>query len=224
MFQLMVQGYRHGCMMLMRREGESVLFLGTAFIVHPAGYLLTAAHAIRPDDALVVVPFIDGDGFAPLTREDVAPIPVRVAQADDARNVALLRMDVEMPIGAPDHIVGNADATDIGTYLLSFGYPFGHLRIHHINAMHGMLSSKVLSPNGTRLLLFDFNPGMGSVGGPLVNTEDGRVVGILQGRFDPAAIRPPEPGAAAGVDSALSYAVAIDHGAALLAREGLDVI
>lgn len=226
MYQAMIQRYEAGCMMLMRREGGAVLFLGTSFLVHPDGYLLTAAHLAADAEDLVAVPYYPSEGFAPLTTENVHPIGVAVAQVNEARNVALLKLEADLEIGAPDHIIGNTDQLFEGTYLLSFGYSFAHLRVHNVNVMHSMLSFKALSLNETKLLVFDTPMYWGGVGGPLVNTEDGRVVGVLQGRFDPmvASGQSARSEVAEQVESYISYAVAIEYGAELIEAEGLEVI
>jgi serine protease Do len=226
MYQAMIQRYEAGCMMLMRRDGGGVLFLGTAFLVHPEGYLMTAAHLVSDSEDLVAVPYEPVDGYTPLTTENVRPIDVSVARVDETRNVALLRLEADLEIGAPDHIIGNTDHLQEGTYLLTFGFSFGHLRVHNVNVMHAMLSFKALSLNGTRLLVFDTPMYWGGIGGPLVNADDGRVVGVLQGRFDPlvASGRASPSDAADDFESYISYAVAVDYGAELIKAEGLEVI
>jgi serine protease Do len=200
--------------------------LGTAFLVHPEGYLLTAAHLVADEVELVAVPYQPVEGFAPLTTENVHPISVSVAQVDAARNVALLKLEADLEIGAPDHIIGKTDQLHEGTYMLAFGFSFGHLRVHHVNVMHAMLSFKTLSLNETKLLVFDIPIYWGGIGGPLVNADDGRVVGVLQDRFDPvvASGQTAQPEVAEHFDSYISYAVAIEYGAELLQTEGLEVI
>ena len=212
--------------MLMRRDGGGVLFLGTAFLVHPGGYLMTAAHLVSEAEDLLAVPYEPVDGFAPLTTENVMPIGVSVVRVDETRNVALLRLEADLEIGAPDHIIGNTDHLQEGTYLLTFGFSFGHLRVHAVNVMHAMLSFKVLSLNGTRLLVFDTPMYWGGIGGPLVNADDGRVVGVLQGRFDPfvASGRTGSSDGADQFESYISYAVAIEYGTGLMEAEGLEII
>lgn len=226
MYQAMIQRYEAGCMMLMRRGGGGVLFLGTAFLVHPGGYLLTAAHLVSDAADLVAVPYRPTGGFAPLTTENVTPIAVSVTRVDATRNVALLKLEANLEIGAPDHIIGNTDHLQEGTYLLTFGFSFGHLRVHSVNVMHAMLSFKALSLNETRLLMFDTPMYWGGIGGPLVNTDDGRVVGVLQGRFDPrvAGGETTEADVADRFESYISYAVAIEYGAELMQAEDLEII
>ena len=186
---------------------------------------VTAAHLVADADDLVAVPYQPVEGFAPLTTENVLPIRVSVVRVNATRNVALLKLEADLEIVAPDHIIGNADQLHEGTYLLTFGSSFGHLRVHHVNVMHAMLSFKTLSLNETKLLVFDRAIYWGGIGGPLVNADDGRVVGVLQDRFDPlvASGQSAEPEMAAQFKSYISYAVAIEYGAALMEAEGLEV-
>ncbi|MDP0502015.1 MAG: serine protease [Verrucomicrobiota bacterium JB022] len=219
----MIQRYENGCMMLMKRSQDSVLFLGTAFIVHSEGYLLTAAHYLKPDDELVLVSPAQAGGYTPLSMEVVTPYPVRLIDMDRARNLALLKLDFEEPVAAPQDIIGNADETNEGTYVLSFGVSFGHLRIHNIMVMQGIVSAKMLSPNETRLFLFDAVTHPGTIGGPLVNSNDGRIIGIIQGRFDPVQISQQQVPEELNIASHLSYAVSIQHGRELAERHGVTI-
>ncbi|KAF0096184.1 MAG: hypothetical protein E1N59_151 [Puniceicoccaceae bacterium 5H] len=223
MHQTMIQRYENGCMMLMKRSSGSVLYIGTAFIVHSEGYLLTAAHMLSPDDELVVVPAAQAGNFTPFSMEVVTPYPVKVAQIDQSRNVALLKMELSEPIAAPDQIIGNPDSSFEGTYVLTFGVPFGHLRIHNIMVLQGMISARLLSPNETKLFLFDAVTHPGTIGGPLVNSEDGRIIGIIQGRFEPIKVTQQETPEDLGIASHLSYAVSIEYGRELAEKEGIEI-
>ncbi|HMA67724.1 MAG TPA: hypothetical protein VKO20_07880, partial [Desulfosalsimonadaceae bacterium] len=74
--------YRNACMMLFRREADQVAFRGSAFLVHPDGYLLTAAHLITGKYELMVVPMEESADFTAVHTETVAPISVEVRQMD----------------------------------------------------------------------------------------------------------------------------------------------
>jgi serine protease Do len=221
MHQTMIQRYENGCMMLMDKRADGYHFLGTAFIVHAQGYLLTAAHLLEKAEHPIAVAPAQAGVFSPLYQENAVTFALAVARTDSVRDIALLKMDLDVPIGSPDDIIGNPDEIKEGVYLLSFGVSFGHLRIHNIIVMHAMLSAKLLSPNETRLLLFDASIHPGGVGGPLVNSEDGRIVGVMQGIFDPLQIAVQDAPKDYHLPSHISYAVSIEYGRALLKAEGL---
>lgn len=79
------------------------------------------------------------------------------------------------------------------------------------------------SNNGTRLFLFDSRVHEGSTGGPLVNLEDSRVIGIVSGRFDPLEASPAVT-EDQGMRTSFSYAVSIEYAVPLMEAEGLDVV
>ena len=91
MLQDIYYQYKGAAMMLFRREGDEVVFRGTAFLVHTDGYLLTAAHLITGRAELMVLPAEESSGFVPVATESVAPIAVEVRQIDRKRDIALLK-------------------------------------------------------------------------------------------------------------------------------------
>ncbi len=220
MLQSVTAKYAGGCMMLMRREGGDVHFLGTAFFVHRRGYLLSAAHTMNPDDRLVVVPAEESDGFMPMTLERVDPIPVKVAQTDAERDVALLKLEPDIEVGVPGRIFGNPADMEKGTTVMALGFSFGHYRLHNLIGIHAVLAGKVVSPNGSRVLLFDRMVHYGDAGAPLVNAQDARVVGVVLGRFDLMEInKTPKRDNLPDID--ISYAVSIEYALELMSKEGL---
>ncbi|WPL18847.1 peptidase Do [Thiorhodovibrio winogradskyi] len=225
MLQGLSQKFRGGCMMLLRDDGQQVAFLGTAFLVDSKGYLLTAAHLVNNPENLRVAPTDAGDGFIPMTFDRVAAMPVRVSQLDAAHGTALLKLELEenIDIGVPDDFLGTAENVRPGASIMSLGYAFGHDQLHTILTVGGFVAAKILTPNGTNLILFDNMAQDGDVGGPLVHAADGHIVGLVSGRFEPAEVargstewdrKPPR-------DTNISYAVAIDYGIALMEKEGL---
>jgi len=223
MLRSLTAKYSGGCMMLMRREGEDVHFLGTAFFVHKDGYLVTAAHNIKQQDSLVVVPAEGANEFTPMTLDRVSSIPVKVAQSSVERDITLLELKPEVEIGIPESLIGKPDEVPTGSTLMALGFSFGHYRLHNLISIHAVLSSKILSPNGTRLLLFDRMVHYGDAGGPLVNGEDERVIGVVLGRFNIMDFAQKEEGAPEIPAVDLSYAVSIEYAIDLMEEEGLDM-
>lgn len=223
MLQGVSQKFRGGCLMLVRDDQQQVSFVGTAFLVHAQGYLLTAAHLVNRPEGLHVVPSTSSDDFTPMTFERVAAMPVSVVRSDIAHDVALLKIEQELGIEVPDDFLGTADNVRPGASIMSVGYSFGHEQLHAVLSVGGYISAKIRSPNATRLILFDNMVQDGDTGGPLVHVADGHIVGLVSGRFEPAEVvrgstdwdRKPAR------DTNISYAVAIDYGVDLMREEGL---
>ncbi len=226
MIQSVMWKFRASCMMLMRREGRQVVYLGTAFVVHRDGYLLTVASLIPEhvgEGELVVAPPDLEQAFQPITQETVAPLRVVVAQIDRENDVALLRFDPPLEVVVPDRIIGNPEVYFDGSSLMVLGYAFAHYRIHNPIARHAVISARVQAPNGTNLMLVDQRVHDGDVGGLLVCVQDERVIGLVQRRFDPTDLRKEEHDDGVQVVTVMSQGVSIEYGAALMKEEGLTI-
>lgn len=210
-------------MMLFRTEGDAVVFLGTAFLVHSEGYLLTAAHLIGGGEGLVVACFEQGMDFLPITHETLTPLRAEVAQEDEARDLALLKFQREVEIAMPDHLIGRPDEIAPGAPVAVVGYPFGFYHVYSQCIIGANLSNKMLSRRENNLLLFDAAINDGMRGAPLVSVDDGRVIGVVNDRFNPAEAMSAPQDATPPVNH-FSYAVSIEYAAALLEAEGLEVV
>jgi serine protease Do len=211
-------------MMVFRREGEAVQFLGSAFLVHEDGYLLTVSHILPREDAnLIVVPSSPGNEFTPISHETVTSVPVNVVRRNHDRDIALLKMEQEIEMQLPDHFIGTAESTIVGNQVMSLGFSFGHQALHTLMAVSAVTSAKVLSRNESKILLFDNMIHDGDRGGPLIGVDDGLVIGIINGRFDAASASQDYTDGSQTVTAMtnMSYAVAIDYGVELMEEEGL---
>ncbi len=219
MLQSVSHKFRSGCMMLARQRGDAIEFLGSTFLVHAQGYLLTAAHLVASTEGLVVVPSEPSDEFLPMTAERVAAMPVSLVARDNDRDVALLRIDQAPDISVPDDFLGNTAAVRQGASVMALGYSFGHHQVHSVMAFDAVVSAKIRSRNGTDLIVFGSAFHEGDRGGPLVHVQDGHVIGIISGRFEPGEIiaHVPEDDRLTVAETNVSYAVAIEYGLALLA-------
>jgi serine protease Do len=219
MLQSVSHKFRSGCMMLARQRGDAIEFLGSTFLVHTQGYLLTAAHLVASTEGLVVVPSEPSDEFLPMTAERVAAMPVSLVARDNDRDVALLRIDQAPDITVPDDFLGNTAAVRQGASVMALGYSFGHHQVHSVMAFDAVVSAKIRSRNGTDLIVFGSAFHEGDRGGPLVHVQDGHVIGIISGRFEPGEIiaHVPEDDRLTVAETNVSYAVAIEYGLALLA-------
>lgn len=226
MLETVYQKFSGGCMMVFRREGEAVQFLGSAFLVHEDGYLLTVSHIIPQEDAnLIVVPPMSGNEFTPISHKTVTSVPVKVVRRNLDRDIALLQMEQQIEMQLPDHFIGTAENTLVGTSVMSLGFSFGHQALHSLMALSAVTSAKVLSRNDSKILLFDNMIHDGDRGGPLIGVEDGLVLGIVNGRFDAASASQDYTDGSKTVTAMtnMSYAVAIDYGVELMEEQGLRV-
>lgn len=224
MLESLYQRFAGSCMMLMHRGSEEAYFSGTGFLVHKAGYMLTAAENVEPADDLVAVPLQSMTGFVDVTMEEVVPLPLEQVRTDNEHGVALLKMSQEMDITVPYHILGNPERTEAAGTVMALGYPFGHNRLHHLASRQAALASKIESPAGHRMLLFDALVQDGDRGGPLIDARDERIIGTIVGRFDPVELRRAEHQKNAAVAPSLSFAISIEYGIALLEAEGVEVV
>lgn len=219
MLETVSQRFQGSCMMVMRQSGGEVNFLGSSFLVHPEGYLITTARIIAEDGDLVVVPPQADEAFMPVTREEVAPVPVEVVARDQGRDVALLKMTPEIEINMPEGILGDPEQDPRGAILMSLGVPFGYYRFHGVIATQSVLSGRVKSRTGTNLIIFDRRVQYGDIGGPLISVSDGQVVGVVGGVFDPVELEGRQlPEGVMPINSDLSYATSIEYGAQLLEK------
>lgn len=222
MLQDIYARFRGGCMMLLRKEGDAVLFLGTAFLVHPDGYLLTAGHSVQGRDNVMVAPRDFGSEFAPMWSETVAPYQATVCQVDAGHDLALLKFQRDFEIVFPDHMMGVPETVSPGSSVALLGYPFGFQHVFNQFIEQSVVSTKLVTNAGTNLLLFDGVVNLGMRGAPLVTMADGRVIGVVNGRFDPAQAGDSETEPAE--QPHFSFAVSIEYAAAMLEAEGLEII
>jgi serine protease Do len=228
MFQDIYLRYRSGCMGLYFMDDlNQLVFLGTTFVVHPDGYLLTAAHAIAPavtmQKELMVVSVPPEEDFLPMISSSFRAVPVNIAQIDKEHDIALLEFTDDVGINMPDHIIGVPDAIPTGTGVACLGFPFGFQCIYNQVLQQAVVSGKILSANGTRLFLFDSRVQDGSRGAPLISMEDQRVLGIVSGRFDSFEASPVEE-KDRGMPTSFSYAVSIEYAVPLMEAQGLEVV
>ncbi|MBK5200197.1 MAG: trypsin-like peptidase domain-containing protein [Spirochaetaceae bacterium] len=226
MYKNLGQKFIGACFILLRKRADSVVFLGTAFLVHDKGYLLTTSHIIGDDfENLMVARPHDPEDFSKLSLDEIAAVSVTVVQTDAYHNVALLELKKGFIIETPDYLIGQVDNLKLGTGLINIGFPYGHQDMHILAIRSSVLSSKVKLDNGTKLLLFDSMVHDGMTGGPLVSIEDERIVGIVVGRFSPL-----DDGGDFSrgqnyplYDTSMSYAVSIEYGYNMLKDIGIEI-
>lgn len=227
MFSSISQKFSGGCFLLVRKKEDTVFFLGTAFLVNENGYLLTANHLLEKDhdDLMVALPQ-NPEEFTPLTLDKISALSVEVKQTDRVHNTAMLKLARPLGIDTPDHLLSQGDSVALGNGIVCLGFPFGHQDLYNLAVMRGIVSSKIRHKNGTNLIMIDSTIHDGMAGGPLVNQDDGRIIGILMGRFSPddEGEYLAEGPIVSDFETNFSYAVSIEYGLSLLDKESQDII
>jgi len=226
MFKNMAQRHGGGCMMIVKRkDSQGVEFVGSGFLCHGKGYILTCAHTINLTEKLSVIPPQPLQQFNKMTMDRVNIIDVSVAQFDAENDIALLKINSPPPLSVPPNLFGDEKKILVGSTVGYFGFPFGQSGLHTLKVSHSIVSSKVVSQSGTRQFQLDAMVHEGNSGGPLVDLATNQVIGVISGRFSPTGngggIRIGNH--SLGTESTISYATTISYGLELLKSEGLNV-
>ena len=141
---------------------------GSGFIVSQDGYILTNNHVVQGADR-VTVRLYDNREFT-----------AKTVGTDPSTDVAVIKIQAT---SLPTVKLGDADSTELGTWVLAIGNPLGENFTFTVTA--GIISAKgrlLQGLNQSRYAIQDFiqtdaaiNPG--NSGGPLVNVR-GEVIGI----------------------------------------------
>lgn len=139
--------------------------LGSGFLVHSDGYILTSDHVVAEAESIKV-----------LLKDVKEPVEARVVARDPSREVALLKVASTKPL--PTLSLGDSDKVGIGEMVMAVGNPLG--LSHTVTA--GIISAKgrVIDEKAQRsyeLLQTDASINPGNSGGPLVDMRGG-VIGI----------------------------------------------
>lgn len=223
-YKQIAQRHAGGCLMIVRHREDMVEFVGTGFLCHSKGYVLTCAHTISLADKLSVVPPAPINQFNPATLQQVNVLSLSVAQYDAQNDVALLKFVNPPPLTVPDNLLGQEDGVLVGASVCYMGFPFGHSGLHTLKVSGSLISGKAISTSGTKQFQFDAMVHEGNSGGPLIELSTGQMIGIVLGRFSPTgsggSIRIGNH--PLGTESTISYAACINYGRALLKSEGVN--
>jgi serine protease Do len=136
--------------------------LGSGFIIHPQGFILTNNHVIEEADKIRVI------------LRDEREFEARLIGRDAKTDLALLKVEAKESLPAVP--LGNSGALRIGEWVLAIGNPFG--LSHTVTA--GIVSAKgriIGAGQYDDFIQTDASINPGNSGGPLFNTQ-GEVVGI----------------------------------------------
>ncbi|MEM0371651.1 MAG: trypsin-like peptidase domain-containing protein [Ignisphaera sp.] len=138
--------------------------VGSGFVIHNKGYIVTNSHVVRNASRVMVV-LPDGES-----------IEGRVLASDPQKDLALLKIDIE---GLKQLALGDSDKVRVGELVFAIGSPLG---LPGSTVTMGIVSAVNRTIVGENIILEDLiqtdaaiNPG--NSGGPLVNV-DGEAIGV----------------------------------------------
>ncbi|MHC5002418.1 MAG: trypsin-like peptidase domain-containing protein [Planctomycetota bacterium] len=139
--------------------------IGSGFVIHPAGYIVTNAHVVSRTAERKVV-FADGREFE-----------AQIVADDPTRDLAVLKVDTDRPL--PTLALGRSDDLMVGETVIAIGNPLGFQ--HTVTA--GVVSAvgrDLEFPNDMALrglIQTDASINPGNSGGPLLNVL-GQLIGV----------------------------------------------
>jgi serine protease Do len=153
--------------------------IGSGFIIRADGIIITNAHVVQ------------GASNVSVMMRDGTTYPARVLGADDANDLAVVRIEARNLPVAP---LGNSDGLLIGEWAIAIGNPFGFALANP----EPSVTAGVISATGRNLLGSSEGAGMyvdmiqtdasinpGNSGGPLVNAN-GEVIGVNSSIYTPS--------------------------------------
>lgn len=169
--------------------------LGSGFIIHPDGYIVTNEHVVSRADKISI-------SF----RDDKKTYTAKLIGSDKKTDLALLKVDY--PGKLPAAPLGDSEQVLPGDWVMAIGNPFylGH------TATVGIVSAKSRrinvpgedSSTYSNYIQTDASINPGNSGGPLFNTK-GEVIGVNTAIFSPGASGP------AGFNIGIGFAIPINQ-------------
>ena len=143
--------------------------LGSGFIIHPDGYLVTNVHVISGEQEITVTQFVKGEQeFRPIRYDEV-----RVVALNPHLDLALLKIEDGNVNAFPFVPLGEEQALTQGETVFAIGSPLGLDR----TVSQGILSSTSRAIDGHVMLQTTASINPGNSGGPLFDLR-GRVIGV----------------------------------------------
>ncbi len=157
------------------RVGEAVVLirtpvgLGSGFLIHPAGYIVTNAHVVSGEYNINVTQFRRGA----TELEKVQFNKVRIVAFDARNDLALLKIDDAGTTLFPAVPVGDGGSINDGQTVFAIGSPLGLDR----TVSQGIVSARTRPLDGQLYIQTTTQINPGNSGGPLFNLR-GEVVGV----------------------------------------------
>jgi serine protease Do len=150
-------------------EVRTPIGLGSGFIIHPSGYVLTNEHVISGEYEISITQFRRG----PTELERVQFNHVRIVAFDSRLDLALLKIEDAGNTVFPVVPIGDSDALTEGQTVFNIGSPLGLDR----SVSQGIIAQKNRPLDGQLYIQTTAQVNPGNSGGPLFNLR-GEVIGI----------------------------------------------
>jgi serine protease Do len=140
--------------------------LGSGFIVHPDGYIVTNNHVIA-DARQIKVTLLDGRAY-----------DAELISSDIVADLAILKIEAEKPL--PTLALGDSSDLMIGEPVIAVGNPLGFshsVSTGIVSALHRDIQMRNEQPMAGDMIQTDAAINPGNSGGPLLNAY-GQVIGI----------------------------------------------
>lgn len=147
------------------RQNRSALNIGTGFVFHPKGYILTNEHVVSDADKIMLRVY----GKKDLVNADVIG-------RDKKHDIAILRADI--PATPPILKLGHGKNVRVGEWVLAIGSPLGldnTVTVGIVSAQNRPL--QIGEREYPNLIQTDAAINRGNSGGPLINLR-GEVIGM----------------------------------------------
>jgi len=161
---------------------------GTAFVVSPDGHLLTCAHVVRNATEIKVT--LGGETS-----------PCEVVVRDDARDLAVLRIDRRNLPALP---LADSEKVELAQEVRAIGFPLSDILGSSLKVTRGSVAGIAVGRRG-KVFQIDAVVNPGNSGGPLVDSS-GRVVGVVSAQLVGAKI------------AQVGFAVPINYAKSLLSQ------
>ncbi len=149
---------------------QSPTGLGSGFIIHPDGYVVTNHHVVAGETELSVTRFVRAAGELERVRHQ----RVRIVALDPRADLALLRIEDTRGVAAfPTVPIGDSLSLEEGQGVFAIGSPLGLDR----TVSQGIVSSRNRLLDGQLYIQTTTQINPGNSGGPLFNLR-GEVVGV----------------------------------------------
>lgn len=148
-------------------EEESISeSMGTGFIIHPAGYILTSEHVIHQADD-IRVKLYNGKQYS-----------AKIVLRDEERDLGVIKIQPDHPLRPLP--LGSSAQSKVGELVISIGNPLGldhTITTGVISAKNRKIRFSNSSKNYEEVIQTDCAINPGNSGGPLINLN-GRVIGM----------------------------------------------
>ncbi|HOF18814.1 MAG TPA: trypsin-like peptidase domain-containing protein [Phycisphaerae bacterium] len=141
--------------------------LGSGFVIHADGYVLTNAHVVRRAEKITV------------QMSDKTAYEARVLSADTKRDLAVLKLDLPAGVTLPALPLGRSDDLMVGETVIAVGNPFGLANTLTTGIVSALDRTLDFGRAGryAGLIQTDAPINPGNSGGPVLNIH-GEVIGL----------------------------------------------